>query len=299
MLVNCERERLTVPGSATRVRASLQLDFEFDGATGRTVLRGSRQQAPLRVVRAFTQEDGAALVHLHNVSGGLLGGDRLELAVKVAPGAAAQLTSTGATRVYRALAGYSDTVQVNCISVAENALLEYVPDPLIPFAGARLRQFTSIHLAGGAGLFWWDIVAPGREARGEVFAYERLEVQTTLQACGRWIAIERVRLEPGKRRLTAPARMGDYRYWATFYICRVGLDAKLWLEAERQLRCAAQDAPQSGASLWGVSAMPAHGLVVRGLTLHGRDAIAGVRAIWQAAKRLLFGREVILPRKIN
>jgi len=33
--------------------------------------------------------------------------------------------------------------------------------------------------------------------------------------------------------------------------------------------------------------------------VHGRDAIAGVRVMWQQAKRWLFGKEAILPRKIN
>jgi urease accessory protein len=238
------------------------------------------------------------MVHLHNVSGGLLGGDQLELVVNVAPGACAQVTTTGATRVYRALAEYGDTVQNNTISVAENGLLEFVPDPLIPFAAARLRQNTSIHLAANAGLFWWDIVAPGREAHGELFAYERIELITKLLALGRWIAAEQVRIEPVKRGLASPERMGQYRYWVTFYICRVGIDPKLWLEAEHHVRSAASGVSEPGTAVWGVSTLPAHGLVVRGLTLHGRDAISGVRMIWQEAKRLLFGAEVILPRKI-
>jgi urease accessory protein len=238
------------------------------------------------------------MVHLHNVSGGLLGGDHLELVVNVAPGAAAQVTTTGATRVYRALDQYGDTVQTNRISVAENGLLEYVPDPIIPYSGARLRQCTSIDLAAGAGLFWWDIFAPGREAHGELFAFERIELRTKLKVFGRWIAAEQAQLEPEKRGLTTPERMGPYRYWTTFYICRVGVDGKVWPEAEHHVRSVASALGQSGTALWGVSTLPAHGLVVRGLTVHGRDAIDGVRAIWQAAKRLLFGSEVILPRKV-
>jgi urease accessory protein len=298
MLVSSKCEHLTRPGTTSRVKASLQLRFEFDPAAGHTVMRNCRQQAPLQVVRAFALEDGAAMVHLHNVSGGLLGGDHLELVVNVAPGAAAQVTTTGATRVYRALDQYGDTVQTNRISVAENGLLEYVPDPIIPYSGARLRQCTSIDLAAGAGLFWWDIFAPGREAHGELFAYERIELRTKLQVFGRWIAAEQAQLEPGKRGLATPERMGPYRYWATFYICRVGVDVKVWLEAEHHLRSVASAVGQPGTALWGVSTLPAHGLVVRGLTVHGRDAIDGVRAIWQAAKRLLFGSEVILPRKV-
>jgi urease accessory protein len=281
-----------------RIKASLRLDFERDPVAGRTVLQACRQQAPLRVVRAFPLEDGAALVHLHNVSGGLLGGDQLEFAINVGADAAAQLTSTGATRVYRALAHDIDTVQVNKISVAENGLLEYVPDPLIPFAGARLLQTTSIDLAAGAGLFWWDLIAPGREAHNELFAYNRLELRTKILAMGKWIAAERVRVEPGKYALTSPGRMGTYRYWTTFYVCRVGVSPKAWLEAEADLRSVAASLSRPKAALWGVSTLPAHGLAVRGLALHGRDAIAGVRIMWQRAKQSLFGREAILPRKI-
>lgn len=283
---------------AGRVKASLHLDFERDPVLGRTVLKSCHQQAPLRVVRAFALEDRAALVHLHNVSGGLLGGDQLEFVIQVGPDAAAQLTSTGATRVYRALAHDGDTVQVNRITVAENGLLEYVPDPLIPFAGARLLQTTTIDLAADAGLFWWDVVAPGREAHNELFAYHRLELRTKILAMGKWIAAERMRVEPGNRDPAMPGRMGTYRYWTTFYICRVGVSQKLWLETEAHLRSVAAGLSQPKAALWGVSTLPAHGLVVRGLTLHGRDAVAGVRVMWQRAKPLLFGKEAILPRKI-
>ena len=91
----------SVSPAAQRVRASLRLDFERDELSGRPVLAASHQEPPLRVVRAFALEDGAAMVHLHNVSGGLLGGDQLGLTVNVGAGACAQITTTGATRIYR------------------------------------------------------------------------------------------------------------------------------------------------------------------------------------------------------
>jgi len=294
-----QREADSAILAPSRVRASLELDFARDAATGRTVLASSAQEPPLRVVRAFPLADGSVLAHLHNVSGGLLGGDRLTLSVKIGAGTNVQLTTTGATRVYRPRAGASDTTQTNEIRVAENALLEYVPDPLIPFAGARYVQRTSIHLAPGAGLFWWEIVAPGREARGEVFKYGRVEMRTDLIADGRLIAAERVRLEPGNHALLSPARMGPYRYWATFYICRVGLDAGAWLAAETRLREVAAQFAQPGDSLWGVSTLVADGLVVRGVARRGRDVIAGLHALWREAKLRLYGREAIPPRKVN
>ena len=87
--------------SPNHVHAKLNLDFQFDASTQSTILASSTQTPPLKVVRAFPLENGATLAHLHNVSGGLLGGDRLELTVRVGPDAAVQLTTTSATRIYR------------------------------------------------------------------------------------------------------------------------------------------------------------------------------------------------------
>ncbi len=288
------------PAAASRVEASLELDFEFDRAAGHTVLAASRQQAPLQVVRAFALEDGSALAHLHNVSGGLLGGDRLELRAHVGAGAKravdhhrrhAHLSRTRAER----LMPCSRTKSV----WTENALLEYVPDPIIPFAGARFRQQTTIKLAPGAGLFWWEILAPGREARGELFAYDRMELKMDIWTPNRLIAAERVRLEPRTHALSSLARLGDYRYWATFYICRVGAGPKLWSTAEERLREVAASVSAPGETRWGISTLVADGLVVRCLAREGRWVLAGLREIWAAAKSLLYGREAIPPRKVN
>ena len=121
-----------------------------------------------------------------------------------------------------------DAVQMNEMRVQENALLEYLPDALIPFAGARYRQNTTIHLGAGAGLFWWEMVAPGREARGERFAYERVELNLAIRAVGKLVALERNRLEPQTRLLHSPARLGACRYFASFYILCVGSAAAQW-----------------------------------------------------------------------
>lgn len=288
---------VTSLAGANRVEATLELDFEFDPAAGRTVLATSRQQAPLKVVRAFALEDSSALAHLHNVSGGLLGGDRLELRTHVGAGASAQLTTTGATRIYRARAQAPDSVQQNHIRVEENGLLEYVPDPIIPFAGARFRQQTSIHLAQDAGLFWWEIIGPGREAHGELFAYDRLQLSIDIWTPKRLIASERVSLEPQTTALPSLARLGDYRYWASFYICRVGVNPKVWQGMEKSLREVALS--RTGDSRWSISTLVADGLAVRCLARDGRSVIHGLREIWSAAKLLLYGREAIPPRKVN
>ena len=297
-LAEVEFEPRVAPSDSARLSAALQLDFECDALTGKTVLAGSVQQPPLRIIRAFSIDGGATLVHIHNVSGGLLGGDHLHLSARVGPRARAQLTTTGATRVYRPRPAALPSVQENEFRIAEDGLLEYVPDALIPYAGVRFRQRTSIQLGPGAGLFWWEIVAPGREARGEVFRYERLELKTDVEALGRPVAAENVKLEPQQRDVTSRALLGPYRYFATFYICRVGLSPTRWIKIEQQLRDLAGRLTRTGQVLWGVSLLAAEGLAVRCVAIHGCDVPQGLFAIWRAAKTALYECEPIQPRKV-
>jgi urease accessory protein UreH len=143
-------------------------------------MRVERQDPPWKVVRAFLQEGGTVLVHLHNVSGGVLAGDQLALGIEISAGASAQITTTGATRLYRHRAGSPDSRQCTDIAIGEGALLEYLPDPIIPYAGSRHRQRTVIRLAAGAALFWWEVLTPGRQAGGEVLRLNKEEGLTVL-----------------------------------------------------------------------------------------------------------------------
>jgi urease accessory protein len=285
--------------ASPQLQASLTLDFARDEFTGNTVLAASRQEPPLKVVRAFAVQDGAALAHLHNVSGGLLGGDQLALKVNVGAGAQVQLTTTGATRIYRPRREALPATQLNKYTLHKDALLEYVPDAIIPYAGARFSQTTTIHLAQGAGIFWWEILAPGREARGESFAYDSVEMKTNMIALGQPIASERVRIEPRKRSTQSFGRLGPYRTWATFCIARVGPSAAEWLTLEQELREQAAPLTKHGETLWAVSALPAHGVMVRCVAVHGRHVLPGLQNLWQIAKQRLYGRDAVPPRKVN
>jgi urease accessory protein len=256
------------------------------------------QQPPWRVIRAFTQDTGGSLVHLHNVSGGVLSGDQLTLQINVGPASVAQVTTTGATRLYRHREGSADSQQHVKIHVGEGALLEYLPDVLIPFAGSRHRQYTSISLAKGATLFAWDILAPGRQAMGETFAFDSLRIQTELLSSNRPVLLENLRLDPAQRPLDSAARLGPYTHITNFYACSEGVPSSKWRELELELNdfCSAHSKP--GVTIWGASTLVADGLVVRGLSLSARDLPATLAAIWSIAKRFLTGENAILPRKV-
>ncbi len=284
-----------------KVAGTLHLEFvsaQCHTTKGKTVLHVREQLPPLKVVRAFPIPGGGALVHLHNVSGGVLGGDQLTLNVEVGSSAYAQLTSTSATRLYRCRPGMPASTQTSSIHVARDGLLEALPDPIIPFAGSQYIQYTRIELARGAGLFWWETLAPGRTAREELFAYTLLQLGLDISAEGRPIAIERLKLEPAKQQLVSRVRFGTYRYCGSFYICKVGLESATWLRLEQELTATAQQLSVPGVISWGVSSLVAHGLVVRVLSFGGKELATGLLAFWRQAKMALYGREAQPPRKI-
>jgi len=276
--------------------STLYLSFEVN-RNGSTMLRVKRQDPPWRVVRGFETPSGETLVHVHNVSGGVLDGDSLECRIDVASGARAQVTTTGATRVYRSRSASRVAAQRSAVILREGSWLEYLPDPLIPFAGARFEQTARVELDPGASLIWWDVVAPGREASGEVFRYESLGGSLDLVASGERVAVERWTIVPSLRSPAALARLGPFRHFASCYVCRAGAPAAHWrsLEAELQMLADRLSGPEV---LWGITSLRAHGLVARGVAIGGRALGDGLVEIWKAAKWALCGRVATLPRKV-
>src|SRR5271157_236427 len=283
-------------GVAMHGRLSLCFERPQNGSSA--ALRFLVQEPPWRVVRAFPTEAGASLIHLNNISGGILGGDRLELQIELSAGVAAQITSTGATRIYRSRPGQGAAVCSTTISLGKNSLLEFLPDALIPYAGSSFEQHTSIDLAPGATLFWWEVVAPGRAAAGEVFRYRGLRLQSEICAQGLPFAMEHFHLEPGQRPLDSPARLAGDRYLTTFFICKVGPPAGEWRGLEQELAEIAARLTRPGEIRWGASALARHGIIVRGLSRESRWTWPGLYEFWRAAKWRLLGQQAVLPRKV-
>jgi urease accessory protein len=266
-----------------------RLSLRFDQADEGTAMRMLRQEPPWKIVRGFTTPTGECLVHLNNVSGGVLGGDHLHLNIEAGPGSQVQITTTGATRIYAPRAEARDSLCSADIHLHAGALLEYLPDPLIPFRGARAEQRTHITMDEGATLFWWEILAPGRLASGECFEYESLRVAAEVWAGDTPILIDRMRLEPQCRSVASPVRFGSHRFLITFVIAKIGAPHTIWRDLEATLEV-------DGVG-WGVSALPAHGVLVRGLSDSGLSIAPVLHALWKTAKLLLCGRPVAAPRK--
>ena len=281
------------------MESRLMLEFQARPDSATTALLVKEMIPPWKVVRGFPLAGGAASVHLNNISGGILGGDNLILKVHVNTGARAQITSTGATRIYRCRTGAHPARSTTTIRLDHQSLLEFIPDPVIPFAGSRYIQRTEIHLGPGAGLFWWETVAAGRTGAGESFAYDLLESQLEIVACGLPIATENSRIEPARKPPHSPVRLDRFTHLTNFYICRQGVAPREWLHYEETLNGLAAGMMRPGEAIWGATALASDGLVVRGLSNSGRNIPAALLCFWRAAKQLLYGQDPVVPRKIH
>ncbi len=278
--------------------AGLQLEFSRNGP--RTECRLLQQFPPWKVVRGFERQGGESLVHLGNVSGGIFGGDRLQLRARLETGAHAMVTTSGATRVYRPRTSAPEAVLESEFFLGREAVLEYLPDPLIPFGGARLLQRTSCLLECGASLLAWDVVAPGRAASGELFRYRQIKLATEIRVCGKPILQDRLLFEPDRFRPAAPAALGGYLYMVTFIALRAGAsDAEVRL-LEQEMAAVTehmQTEEDNNGEVWAATELPAHGVLVRGLLRSPLRLPHRLQWLWNTARRQICGRTAALPRK--
>lgn len=278
--------------------AGLQLEFSRKGH--RTECRLLEQVPPWKVVRGFERQEGESLVHLGNVSGGIFGGDRLRLRACLGSGAHAMLTTSGATRVYRPRDAAPEAILESEFALGRDALLEYLPDPLIPFGGARLLQRTSYALECGAALLAWDVVAPGRAASGELFRYRQMKLATEIRVCGRPVLQDRLLFEPDRFSPAAPAALGGYQYMVTFVALRAGASAAEVRLLEQELASVAEEMQNRGDSsgeVWAATELPAHGVLVRGLLRSSLPVPRRLQALWNTGRQRICGRTAAMPRK--
>ena len=212
-------------------------------------------------------------------------------------GAAAQITTTGATRLYRHRAGLAESEQRLRFIVGESAQLEYLPDAVIPYAGSRHLQQTEVRLGRGAIFFGWEVLAPGRLAAGERFAYEKLSLKSEIYVGPKLVMQDNFLLEPGKKNPLAIIRMAEYSYLATLCAIQEGRPPALWKTLEEQLNELARKYIRTERTVWGASALVSDGVVVRGLSTSALFLYEPLVEFWRAARLAITGEDAVPPRK--
>jgi urease accessory protein len=240
---------------------------------------------PLQVLAPVALDDPAAVVWMLNPTGGLVGGDRLTIAVDVGPGAHACLTTPSATKVYRTAGATAE--QTVRLTLSPGARLEWVPDHTIPFAGAALRQRVDAEVPEGASLLLIDAFAAGRIARGERWQFALLDSALSVRDPRGWLVHDRLVLRDG-----APgAGLGvaeNRPYVATVVAV-----------ADGDLAPFADDVTALGADDVDIGAarLPRRGVLVRCLAADAPALGRALEAVWAAARRRVLDLPALALRK--
>ncbi|MBC7297082.1 MAG: urease accessory protein UreD, partial [Dietzia sp.] len=146
-----------------------------------TVLADRYQKSPLQVMRPLYVDPvlpHVPVTYLMSTGGGVVGGDRLDIDVRLADRSHAMITTQAATRIHRMDAGFA--TQDVTLTLGAGAVCEWVPDPLIPYAGSRFQQRLRATIPEDAVLVVSDVLTAGRVARGERWAVDALVSQVEL-----------------------------------------------------------------------------------------------------------------------
>jgi urease accessory protein len=212
-------------------------EIGFGQTNGLTRLTHLYQRDPLRVLFPAPAGGDPPLAVIVTTSGGLVAGDRLEIAVTLAPGATAHVTASAAEKVYRST-GRTTTVGQS-LSIGAGAALEFLPPETILFDGARLRRETHIDLAPGSAFLGGDIVVFGRRARGECFTCGLLREVWEVRREGELVWGDALHLEDDVARIVAhPACFDGAAAFATMILAPPGRDPRGLLECARTIQSA-------------------------------------------------------------
>jgi urease accessory protein len=161
------------------------------------VLSHAYAEPPLRVGRLY-EADGFVQLVIVCSGPGIFAGDRLAQHVRVERGARVQLVSQSALQVHPSAAEGPATIDA-AYEVDDDGELDCFWDPVIPFAGSRMRQRIGIRLAEGGRLLWSDALMAGRVGRGEAWQFETLDHELRLNVAGALTYLERYGLDPASR----------------------------------------------------------------------------------------------------
>ncbi len=276
-------------GGGDVAAAGRQAELVFTRAPdGRTYISHQCVGYPFHITRPFYLDPdpaGLLTLYLQSVSGGIYRGEHLALSLEAEAGAEAQVTTQSATIVHR-MQGGGEARQDMTIRAGAGAVLEYLPDPLILFPGARFQTTLRVVAEPGATVILSDAFTQhDSEAAGGRFAL--LASDTRIERPdGSLLAFDRFDIggELGEAHLDGPA--GAYPAHGTLMAVHDGCPAEELAEALRQ---AVADCHGIYA---GASTMPhGCGAWARILAEDGHALRAALKAAWAAARLKVSGAE--------
>ncbi len=259
------------------------LHFATD-ESGRTHIAKQFAPYPFHVCRPFYvtgDAAGMATVYVQSCAGGIFEHDRLGLRLQTEQGSQAHVTTSASTIVHSMPLGGARQ-DVNLVAES-NSVIEYLPDPMILFAGSRIDSTVNVVMADSARVILSDaFLMHDHRDQGEAFDWLRSEI-VVRDVDDRVLVRDRIRID-GKSMLTKrPGVTGRFAAQASFMCLQRGLTAAML--APLRVALDAIDDIYAGVSL-----LPSGvGVFARILAADGIALRAAQLRLWSQARKCLTG----------
>ncbi|WP_454624165.1 urease accessory protein UreD [Bradyrhizobium cenepequi] len=270
------------------------LRLGFEHRSGQTILANLQRRAPYMVQRALHCDEempDMAYVFLITTTGCVLQGDRLALDITLGPGAQAHLTSQSATKIHAMDTNYA--AQSQTITLADDAYLEFLPDPVIPHRHSRFLSDTQISAAPSATLLFSEIIQPGRKHHhpDECFGATVLSISTSAaRPDGRSLFAEKLVIEPRRYMMRQTSVMDTFDVFANVILC-APKD-----KAERIHERAEADVDLAEGVAFGACRLPNDaGVIFKVLGRETAQVKAKVREFWKLVREEIIGAALPPP----
>ncbi len=171
---------MNVQGAIALGARPVRAEFQFRASGGRTYLGRQFTPHPFHITRPFHHPGdpgGMATLYLQSSSGGVYSGDDLSLDIRAETGARAHVTTQASTIVHHAREREGVQHSVT-LTAADGARLDYLPDPTILMAGAKLRNRVIATVGTDARMILGDAqLSHDPEGRERPFAWLENEVE--------------------------------------------------------------------------------------------------------------------------
>ena len=268
--------------------AQLALHHRREGP--RTTVR-YEHTGPLRILKSLYPE-GESICHnvIVHPPGGLVGGDVLDIRVRLDAGAHSLVSTPGATRFYAS--DDLEAAQRVTIDLAAGARLEWLPLEALAYPGCRALNQLTATLAPGAEMLVWDVTALGLPASDQSFSRGRITQR--LELPGLWL--EQAHIDASDHRLlSSPLGLAGQRCLGSLLFA-VGepLERKRREHLLDAVRSALQTSPQ-GVQAAATCPNPQL-LLVRALAPVVEPMMATLQGCWAALRQEAWQLKPVPPR---
>jgi urease accessory protein len=219
----------------------------------RSIIDHVRFTAPFKIISPFYDDGQRLQVMLLSVAAGIMAGDTQQIDIEVSDGANLEIKSQSYEKIHKMNEGEC-AIRNTTLKIGTGAALFYDPLPIIPFAGSSFSGETKIYLHDETSrVFFSDILACGRAARQERFAYRRYHSRVRAYLSNRLIYADNTAFEPEVINIEGFCLYEGYTHLLNILIAGIGISNSFLEQTIGFFECFA--GIKAGASLTGSGAV--------------------------------------------